>query len=93
MTDNEENELISLFLNEKPVKMLVRLRRLDGRSYSAELSRKLGFTYSHAVRIGQRLEDLGLVSRVREGRRAYLDLTSDGEQIAESFEQVLGDLE
>lgn len=77
-----------LFINEKPVKALITLRR-NREMYCSKISREVDTTYAHTVRILSRLEEESLIETRKEGRKKFIKLTSEGEKYAEKFQQLL----
>ena len=51
-----------LFFRRKPAMMLIALKRKTRAKYGSVLAKEVDCTYSHAVKILQTLEDLGLVN-------------------------------
>lgn len=82
-------ELEELLINVKPVKLLVNLRRETTPNYASELSNQIDATYSHTVKVLQRMENLGLVEYKKEGRKKIVELTDDGSRIAEKCSELL----
>lgn len=80
---SKEDEINKLLFNEKPVKILVKL--ITSKSYASELSNKVDATYSHTVKILQRLEKNGLVSFEEKGRKKEVTLTDEGEKYARNL--------
>lgn len=76
------------FVNVKSAKILVSLSNPSTDNYASEISSNVDCTYSHTVRILQKLEEKGLVDSKKKGRKKMVELTSDGREIA----QNLGDL-
>lgn len=87
MTSKED-----LFLHSKPVKILVQLNNPAKENYPSQISREIDCTYSHTVRIIQKLEQNGLVRAEKEGRKKQLQLTEEGQDIAETLSQLLHQL-
>jgi DNA-binding MarR family transcriptional regulator len=83
-----EDSLQEFFVNVKSAKILVSLSNPTVDNYASEISSEVDCTYSHTVRILQKFEQEGLVSSNKEGRKKMVDLTSDGESVA----QEMGDL-
>lgn len=79
----------SLFLQEKPVAIIVAIRRDRHESYAGNLSKKVDTTYSHAVKTIQTLEDKGYITSRKEGRKKILELTEEGAKVADLFGEVL----
>lgn len=76
------------FLHTKPAKIMVRLADPSAENYASALSSDIDCTYSHAVRIIQQLEEMDLVETKRKGRKKYIELTEEGEDIARSLNEV-----
>lgn len=82
-------ELEDLLVNVKPVKLLVNLRRETTPNYASELSNQIDATYSHTVKVLQRMEKLGLIEHRKEGRKKIIELTDKGDRIAEKCSELL----
>lgn len=78
-----------IFLNEKPVKALVVIRRSRDEIYGSVVSRKIDTTYAHTVKIISQLEDEGLIQSEKKGRKKILTLTDKGERYADLFIEML----
>jgi len=83
----EIREEDKLFLNEKPVKMLITISKEP--DYGSSIARKVDTTYAHTVQTLQKLEDQGLTKTKKEGRKKIHSLTEEGEVKAQAFKQVL----
>jgi predicted transcriptional regulator len=68
--------------------MLVSLKRKARMRYGSVLAKEVDCTYSHAVKILQTLEDLGLVVFEKKGRIKLIQLTKKGNDAAEAIEQI-----
>ncbi|WP_394324598.1 winged helix-turn-helix domain-containing protein [Haloplanus natans] len=75
------------FLNPKTVQILISLT--GGTSYANEISTTVDCTYSHTVRILQKLEENGLVEGEKEGRKKNYKLTDEGQERAEALVNFL----
>ena len=84
MPDAEE-----VFLNTKPARILVQLNNPSKENYSSQIARDIDCTYSHAVRIIQKLEEIGLIESQEKGRKKILKLTAEGEDIARILSELL----
>jgi len=82
-------ELEEFFLNVKPVKILIVLNDPNTDSYASEISKKTDCTYSHTVRIIQKMEGFNLVDSKMKGRKKELELTDKGREIAKSLSDVM----
>jgi DNA-binding MarR family transcriptional regulator len=77
-----------IFFRRKPALMLVALRKLSKARYGSVLAKEVDCTYSHAVKILQTLEELGLVKFEKKGRIKLIELTKKGEEIAEHIDSI-----
>jgi DNA-binding MarR family transcriptional regulator len=83
MTDN-----FDVFFRRKPALMLVALKKMSRARYGSLLAKEVDCTYSHAVKILQSLEALGLVIFEKKGRIKLIKLTKKGAEVAENIENV-----
>ena len=81
--------LEEFFLNVKPVKILIVLNDPNTESYASAISKKTDCTYSHTVRIIQRLEEASLVESTMKGRKKELELTEEGRELAKALSEVV----
>ena len=79
----------SIFLNEKPVQALIKIRRTREDIYCSVVARKIDSTYAHTVKIIQELEDEGYLTSEKKGRRKILELTEKGQDMAELFDRIV----
>jgi len=77
-----------IFFRRKPALMLVALRKMSKVRYGSVLAKEVDCTYSHAVKILQTLESLGLVNFQKKGRIKLIELTKKGEEISEHIENI-----
>jgi predicted transcriptional regulator len=77
-----------VFFRRKPALMLVALKRLTKARYGSVLAKEVDCTYSHAVKILQMLEKLGLVLFEKKGRMKLIKLTKKGQEIADNIENI-----
>jgi len=68
--------------------MLVALKKLSKARYGSILAKEVDCTYSHAVKILQTLERLGLVGFEKQGRIKLIKLTKKGQDIADNIESI-----
>ncbi len=78
-------DLLKFFLQDKPAGVLLAMSKNE-KSYPADISKSLAATYSHIVRVIQKLERYGLVESEKEGRTKYIRLTDLGQQVAHHLE-------
>lgn len=77
-----------IFFRRKPALMLVALKNNSRMRYGSLLAKEVDCTYSHAVKILQTLEHLGLVVFERKGRIKLIKLTKKGIDVADSIEGI-----
>ena len=77
-----------IFFRRKPALMLVALKKLSKARYGSILAKEVDCTYSHAVKILQTLEKLGLVTFEKQGRIKLIKLTKKGQDIAENIDSI-----
>ncbi len=77
-----------IFFRRKPALMLISLKKISRARYGSMLAKEVDCTYSHAVKILQTLERLGLVSFEKKGRIKLIKLTKKGEKIADNIEEI-----
>ena len=77
-----------IFFRRKPALMLVALKRMSRARYGSILAKEIDCTYSHAVKILQGLERLGLVVFEKQGRIKLIKLTKKGQEIADNIENI-----
>ncbi len=82
------NDNFDIFFRRKPALMLVALKRLSRARYGSILAKEVDCTYSHAVKILQSLEKLGLVNFEKKGRIKLIKLTKKGQEIADNIENI-----
>ncbi|MEI6058259.1 MAG: winged helix DNA-binding protein [archaeon] len=82
----EEN--FDLFFRRKPALMLIALKRVSRAKYGSILAKEVDCTYSHAVKILQTLEELGLVSFEKQGRIKIIKLTKKGRDVSDNIEAI-----
>lgn len=77
-----------IFFRRKPAMMLVALKKIARARYGSLLAKEVDCTYSHAVKILQSLERLGLVVFEKKGRIKLIKLTKKGTEVADSIENI-----
>ena len=82
------DENFDLFFRRKPAMMLIALKKVSRAKYGSQLAKEVDCTYSHAVKILQTLEDIGLVSFEKKGRIKIIKLTKKGEGVAENIANI-----
>jgi len=77
-----------VFFRKKPSLMLVALKKSGKVRYGSLLAKEVDCTYSHAVKILQSLEKLGLVTFEKKGRIKLIKLTKKGQEIADNIDNI-----
>jgi DNA-binding MarR family transcriptional regulator len=77
-----------VFFRRKPALMLVSLKKSSRMRYGSVLAKEVDCTYSHAVKILQTLESLGLVEFEKKGRIKLIRLTKKGRNVADAIENI-----
>ena len=77
-----------IFFRRKPALMLVSLKKSSRMRYGSVLAKEVDCTYSHAVKILQTLEDLGLVEFEKKGRIKLIKLTKKGKDVADAIDNI-----
>jgi len=85
----DETEHENIFLKEKPCKILIEVNNPQTDNYPSEIAKATGCTYSHTVRLIQRMEKMDLITSEKEGRRKMLELTDKGRKIAKSLSETI----
>ena len=83
-------EIFEVFFRKKPAMILVALRQSQKNKYGSVLAKEVDCTYSHAVKILQEMERSRLVNFEKHGRIKSIELTEDGNRIAEHIEKIRG---
>lgn len=82
------SENFDLFFRRKPAMMLIALKKVNKAKYGSILAKDVDCTYSHAVKILQTLEKMGLVAFEKQGRIKVIKLTKKGKEVADSIENI-----
>ena len=88
MIDTTNRDSFDIFFRRKPAMMLVALKRIARVRYGSILAKEVDCTYSHAVKILQSLEKLGLVIFEKKGRIKLIKLTKKGQEVADNIENI-----
>jgi DNA-binding MarR family transcriptional regulator len=79
--------LDTLFLQEKPAKILLFVKGSKRPTYTTIVAKEIGATYAHTFNVLSKLEDLGLIHFERIGRIKLVILTELGKETAEALER------
>lgn len=85
--------LEDIFLHVKPAKILVGLVRGHDTKYASVLSKEADCTYSHTVKILDQFKAHGLIEFRKEGRKKLIELTDEGEDVANSMADLIDSME
>ena len=82
---------LKVFFRQKSTLMLVELSKNRGsRKYSAKLAKEIDCTYSHAIKIINTFEEIGLVTTNHpKGRIRDIELTKKGEEVARHIRNAI----
>lgn len=78
----KDEEPYGFFLQEKPKKILIYLKKENKPLYTSIISREVSTTYAHTFNVLKRLEELKLVSFKESGRIKLVKLTELGDEVA-----------
>lgn len=84
----KQETIFEVFFRKKPALILIALRRNNKNRYGSVLAKEVDCTYSHAVKILQEMEKAKLVSFEKHGRIKNIELTEQGNKIAEHIEKI-----
>jgi len=79
---------LDIFFRRKPALMMIALKKLSRIRYGSILAKEVDCTYSHAVKILQTLEKLGLVAFEKKGRIKLIKLTKKGKDVADNIDAI-----
>lgn len=77
-----------LFLRKKPARLLVHIKQAE-KPYASTLAKKIDCTYSHTVKLLQKMQEFGLVDFNKDGRTKFVELTASGNELAGKFEGLI----
>ncbi|MBU1136313.1 MAG: 40S ribosomal protein S19 [Nanoarchaeota archaeon] len=81
-------ENFDIFFRRKPALMLIALKKISKARYGSILAKEVDCTYSHAVKILQTLEKLGLVVFEKKGRIKLIKLTKKGQEVSDNIAEI-----
>ena len=85
--ENKELGAMTLFMREKPTRLLLALRTTGKKpKYVSTLSKEINCTYSHTVRLLEEFRKIGLVKFMKVRRVKYIELTEDGKDLVLQLE-------
>ena len=83
-----KKDIFEVFFRRKPAMILVALRKNSKNRYGSVLAKEVDCTYSHAVKILQEMERANLVQFEKQGRIKIINLTDNGDRVAENIEKI-----
>lgn len=79
----------TLFLQEKPIKSLLLLKKSDKPVYALQLAKEIDSTYAHTLNVLSSLKERGLVIFDKRGRIKQIKLTEAGAKAANLLEDFI----
>ncbi|MCK4669760.1 MAG: winged helix DNA-binding protein [Nanoarchaeota archaeon] len=79
-------KIFDIIFREKPALMLVNMKNAKDTTYASSLAKSVDCTYSHVVKILQKMQEADLVQFEKQGRLKLLRLTKKGREVAEHIE-------
>lgn len=89
MNEKIKKGVKNLFLQEKPVRVLVLLKRENKPLYVSIISKEIDCTYSHTLKVLDKLAELKLVSFKETGRIKLVKLTELGAEVANVLQNFI----
>ena len=84
----QKKEIFEVFFRRKPEMILVALKKNLKNRYGSILAKEVDCTYSHTVKILQEMERAGLVGFEKQGRIKVIQLTDNGNKIADHIGRI-----
>lgn len=85
---SRKKDIFEVFFRRKPAMILMALRKNTRFRYGSVLAKEVDCTYSHAVKILQEMEKAKLVDFEKQGRIKIINLTENGNKVAEYIERI-----
>ena len=83
-----KKDIFEVFFRRKPAMILVALKQNVRTRYGSVLAKEVDCTYSHTVKILQEMEKAKLVNFQKQGRIKLINLTEQGNKIAEYIGRI-----
>ena len=74
------------FMTQVPVKVLLNISEKN--NYLSKIMRNLVVTYSHVVKVAERLEESKIITKKKKGRKTEIKLTKKGLEIRKHIEAI-----
>jgi len=88
--EEERFSALSLFLREKPARLLLALGTTGKKpKYVSILSKETNCTYSHTVRLLEEFKKFKLVKFIKVSRIKYVELTEEGKDLMLQLETII----
>ena len=85
----KQRKSFDVLVREKPSMMLIYLNISPKQNiYASSLTKSTGCTYTYVNKILKKMEEDGLITSQRRGRKKFLKLTSKGTEIAENLQRI-----
>ncbi|MBI2507859.1 MarR family transcriptional regulator [Candidatus Woesearchaeota archaeon] len=84
----QKKDIFEVFFRRKPAMILVALKKNLRNRYGSVLAKEVDCTYSHTVKILQEMERAGLVGFEKQGRIKIIQLTDNGNKIADHIGRI-----
>jgi DNA-binding MarR family transcriptional regulator len=78
-----------LFLQEKPIRSLLLLKRSDKPIYASIIAKEIDSTYAHTLNVLFSLKERGLVVFEKKGRIKHVKITELGKKVADILENFI----
>ncbi|MGQ9788609.1 MAG: hypothetical protein ACUVQM_04835, partial [Candidatus Hadarchaeaceae archaeon] len=82
---NKKENLYSLFLQEKPNKIIICLNKENKPLYTTIIAKEVNATYAHTFNVLKKMKELSLVLFKETGRIKLVKLTKLGEEVAKTI--------
>ena len=82
---DEQEQIMELFLHEKPVGIILSMKDSDEK-YASVISKEVDCTYTHVLKILMQFQQYGIVEFKKQGRIKKVMLTDVGGDIAHELE-------
>lgn len=81
--------LFNQLFRRGPCELLIKMvSNGNGNFYMAKIAKEADLTHSHAVKILKEFMDLGLIESEKNGRRRYIKLTEEGNEVAMALYKI-----
>ena len=84
----QKKDIFEVFFRRKPAMILVALKKNLKNRYGSILAKEVDCTYSYTVKILQEMERAGLVGFEKQGRIKVIQLTDNGNKIADHIGRI-----